>query len=220
MSKPTFSDRINELFAQENWREAQRLLTARRKQEPRSHWVLTQLAVTHYEQQEYAAALELLRESYKIVPDCPLTLWNFAGAQEALGNASEALPIYTWLLRSTKTSEDDSCWESPEWTDALKADCVYRIGGCFETLGKPDKARHCYEQYIQLLGSGIEGIYSFDDVRAQLGSLSSKRNKGASKQQQAAFKSVLSSFDAKSKSTKLPAIKLAENVTDTLATTR
>lgn len=219
MSKPTFSDKINELFAQENWQEAQLLLMARRKREPRNHWVLTQLAVTYYEQTEYLAALELLLESYKIVPDCPLTLWNYAGAQEALGKASEALSIYTWLLRSTKTAEDDSCWESPEWTATLKADCVYRIGGCFERLKKTEKARNCYEQYIQLLGIGIQGLYSFDDARARLASLT-KENKGVAKQQHAAFKAVLSSFDAKRTSKETPAIDLAGIVADSFASTR
>ncbi len=90
----SFSAKINSLFAEENWEEAQRLLIARRKREPTSHWVLTQLAATFYEQQKYGESFGLLLKSHKLVKDCPLTLWHLAGACDALGRADDALPIY------------------------------------------------------------------------------------------------------------------------------
>jgi hypothetical protein len=76
--------------------------------------------------------------------------------------------VYTWLLLNKKSPDDDPCWESKEWADALKADCVYRVGVCFQHMGKKRKAEHCYRQYLDLLSIGIEGLYSIDDVKRQM----------------------------------------------------
>src|SRR5262245_53861348 len=115
MARATFSDRINTLFEQEAWEEARRLLENKQAQDPESHWVLTQLGVTYYEERQYEEAKRLFEKSLKIVADCPLTLWNLAGALDALGKHSAAKRIYTWLLACKKSPEEDPCWESEEW---------------------------------------------------------------------------------------------------------
>jgi hypothetical protein len=98
------------------------------------------------------------------VDDCPLTLWNLAGTLDALGKHTDAIKIYTWLLETDRSVAEDPCWESKEWTDALKTDCVYRLGICFQHVNKMKKAEHCYRQYLNLLLSGVEGSYSVEDV--------------------------------------------------------
>ena len=120
--------------------------------------------MTFYEQRRYEEALELFLASCDIVPDCPLTLWNVAGALDALGKSAQAVGVYTWLLQSKKSPEEDPCWESKEWTDSLKADSMYRLGVCFQHLGKKRKAEQCYRQYLDLLLAGIGGFYSAEDV--------------------------------------------------------
>jgi tetratricopeptide (TPR) repeat protein len=101
--------------------------------------------------------LPFFQAALAIVPDCPLALWNLAGTLDALGKPAEAIPLYTWLLESDKSPEEDPCWESREWTESLKADCVYRLGVCFEHLGQVEKAEECYRQYLNLLLSRIRG---------------------------------------------------------------
>ena len=87
------------------------------------------------------------------------------------------MAIYTRLLKANTSPDKDPCWESKEWADALKADCMYRLGLCFEHLGTREVAEHCYLQYMNLLATGIEGAYSVDDVLARIRRLSS--NAGA-----------------------------------------
>ena len=103
MSREELSKRINSLFRRNAWEAARKLLEAERKKKPEDHWVLTQLGVTFYEEKRYRDALELFKKSLAIVNDCPLTLWNLAGALDALGNHSQAKEIYIWLLQA-KTS--------------------------------------------------------------------------------------------------------------------
>jgi tetratricopeptide (TPR) repeat protein len=164
MARFDWGGRVNELFRRSKWDEARALLEKQREQEPANHWLLTQLGVTFYEQKRYKEALKLFRASRRILDDCPLTLWNLAGTLDALGEYEDAVRIYVWLLGSKRTPQEDPCWESPEWANSLKTDCVYRLGVCFQNLGKEQWAEHCYRQYLVLLTLGIDGTYSAADV--------------------------------------------------------
>ena len=103
--------------------------------------MLTQLGVTFYEQHKYEDALSSFshREtSWTIAPSrfgTTLAHWT------RLENTLEAIEIFTWLLQSNKSPDDDPCWESKEWTDGLKTDCVYRLGVCFKHLGQEAGSR-------------------------------------------------------------------------------
>jgi len=164
MPKSNFSDNIEHLFGLGEWEKARKLLEEARRKDPQSHWLLTQLGVTCYEQKKYQKALQLFLASRKVVADCPLTLWNLAGTLDALGKHTKAIKIYTWLLASKTSPHQDPCWESKEWADALKTDCVFRMGDCLRHLGKTQKAEHWYRQYLNLLLIGADGSYSIEDV--------------------------------------------------------
>jgi tetratricopeptide (TPR) repeat protein len=171
MARIKADDQIDRLIQSEQWDEARALIERERAKEPDSHWLITQLGVTFYEQREYEEALELFKQSRQIKDDCPLTLWNFAGTLDALGRSAEAVKILTWLLESHETPDTDPCWESADWAAALKADCVYRLGLCLEHLGRRRKAEACYRQYIDLLLAGAGGMYPVEDALARVRSL-------------------------------------------------
>ena len=177
MAEKGLSSKINDLFRREKWDEARTILERERERNPQSHWVLTQLGVTFYEQYRYEDALGLFLASLNIKDDCPLTLWNLAGALDALGRTGEAIQIYSWLLQSNRTSDDDPCWESTERTDALKSDCVFRIGVCLRHLGKKQEAERWLREYVNILLGGISGIYSLEDVGEELQKLHAPRKK-------------------------------------------
>lgn len=192
MARNKLNEQINNLLDQEQWPQARKLLEEELKKSPEDHWVLTQLGVTYYEQRRYQKALQFFLASREIVPDCPLTLWNLAGALDALGKSTSAVKIYTGLLKSKKSAKDDSCWESKAWTDALKADCMYRLGVCFQHLGRKQKAEQCYRQYLNLLLAGIDGSYSLDDVSQRIRAVhGAARNGGASGELQKAVAATL-----------------------------
>src|SRR4051812_15417685 len=109
MAGERFSSAIDDLFRKGEWAKARRRLERERVKDPDNHWLLTQLGVTYYEQGQYADALPLFLASLKIVPDCPLTLWNLAGTLDALGKPADAVRIYTWLLDADVSPADDPC---------------------------------------------------------------------------------------------------------------
>lgn len=159
---------IESLLQKSKWAAARKQIDVELAVDPNNHWLMTQKGVTLYEQHHYREALELFQESLKIVPDCPLTLWNLAGTLDALGKPASAIPIFTWLLDSKKSPEDDDCWESQEWTDSLKTDCVFRIAVCLQHLDRLPEAETCYRQYINLLLNGSPGSYPIEDAVRQI----------------------------------------------------
>jgi len=156
------------LLERGNWAEARTRIECELARQPDDHWLLTQLGVTLYEGQHYRDALAPLLKSLEIVPDCPLTLWNVAGTLDALGESKEALSIYTWLLKSEQTADADECWESQEWADALKTDCMYRMGSCLKKLGHMKSAEHVFRQHISLLLIGGKSLYEVEDSAKQI----------------------------------------------------
>jgi len=95
-------------------------------------------------------------------------------------------------LGSKQTSANDPCWESKEWTDALKADCVYRLGVCFQKISKIEAAEDCFRRYINLLLSGIDGLYSMDDAMQQIRKLhDASRSNGAERELKKAVQETL-----------------------------
>ncbi len=164
MAQKLLNESIDDLIGREAWSEARDRIEIELADEPDNHWLLTQLAVTLYEEGLYREALRPLSRSLQIVPDCPLTLWNLAGTLDALGESVDAIRIYLWILNNSKGPEDDPCWESLVWTESLQVDCVYRLGESFGRLGDARAAEVCYRRYIDLGLAGLRGSYSLDDA--------------------------------------------------------
>ncbi len=176
MATNKIGKQIDDLINAERWEEARKLIQEALKKEPDSHWLLTQLGETYYEERQYKQALQMLLQSQEILPDCPLTLWHLAGTLDALGRHATAIRLYGWLLRSKRTPKDDPCWESTAWTDLLKTDCVYRIGLCFRHLKQNEPAEKLLRAYCNILLAGGDGSYPIEEARKQLQELrTSKR---------------------------------------------
>jgi tetratricopeptide (TPR) repeat protein len=199
MADDTIGASLAALFQSGQWADARKLLESELVKEPDNHWLLTQLGVTYYEQQQYEEALKNFQAASRITPDCPLVLWNTAGALDALGKHAKAIQVFTRLLKCDVEPEADACWESPEWSAALKADCVYRLGSCFRDIGKKEPAEECFRQYLDLLLSGIDGSYSFQDVSREIRGLSTANGDGSASHFRKAIRAALRTTETKAK---------------------
>jgi tetratricopeptide (TPR) repeat protein len=209
----TNSRNLETLLREGSWDAARKIIERELAKDPESHWLLTQLGVTYYEQGQYRESLQPLLSSLEIVPDCPLTLWNIAGALDMLGKPKVAIPIYTWLLRSRKSHADDPCWESEEWAEALQTDCVYRVGVCFQRMAQWQSAEHCFREYMNLLLAGRNGSYSVEDVATHIRELHRKGGRKLDKEARDAISSTLRDSGVQSLQAgrrKLPKLSLAD----------
>jgi tetratricopeptide (TPR) repeat protein len=163
------SDRIEALIEADDWKGARNAITVSLRREPESHWLLSRLALTYYEEFEYEKALELDERALALAPDCPLTLWGYAGSLEMLGREREALKIYQGLIdRGARTIAHGECGEGLARARGLVADSYYRMATCYESLGQKKKAMDAFETHLDLRGPGCQSIYPLGELRMEL----------------------------------------------------
>jgi tetratricopeptide (TPR) repeat protein len=164
------SSLIEKAIAREDWKRARHLIKANLRREPRSHWLITRLALTYYEQHDYRRALSLDRKAYKIMPTCPLVLWDLAGTLSMLDKQQEASFIFRKLIRrGVKTIAHGDCGEGVAWARGLVADSWYRLALCAKKLGRPkNQIVRYYTEHLSMRGPGCRSIYPLADVRREL----------------------------------------------------
>jgi tetratricopeptide (TPR) repeat protein len=165
---------IEAAIADEDWPGARAHILADLKKTPQDHWLLARLSTTHYEERQYAKALEIIEQALRLQPSCPLALWDYAGTLSAVGRPREALKVYNRLIKKGPRAIGDMkpCGEGTEWALSLLTDCIYRSGVCWEQLGKTDRALRWYHAFIQLRTEWTGGIHTAEDARRRIERLS------------------------------------------------
>lgn len=140
---------IEEAIALEDWPGARRIIRRALKRSPADHWLLARLALTHYEEREYARALKYAMRAADAAPYCPLVLWEVAGALEMLEQDSAALRVYGQL---TRKSLDDlahgPCGEGLPSARGIMSDVYYRIGCIHEQHSRRKRAIAAFEKAL------------------------------------------------------------------------
>ncbi len=177
MARNRIGTRIETLIGREDWRAARSAIEKFLEKEPDDHWLWSRLSAVKYEQRDYQGALQAAEKALEIVPDCPLALWSYAGAQEMLGETAKAKELYLQLLKrgleQLRNPDEDAneCWEGPDWTSGLMADCVFRIAGCLAKMNNGDRAVEMYQNFLNLQDLTVPSIYSREDALQRLNKL-------------------------------------------------
>ena len=163
---------IEKAIRADNWPRARALIRSALKYEPNSHWLVTRLGLTYYEQRQYKRALRFSEKALALAPQCPLVLWDYAGCLDMLDRLEEAIAIYRRLVRrGVGRLACGDCGEGKAWAKGLIADCHYRLAHCYRDVGNMTKAVASYRCYLALRSSGYRSIYSVVKVRKELTSL-------------------------------------------------
>ena len=167
--RKTIGAKINSLLDRESWAGARRLIEREiAKISPTDfsrHWLLTRLSTTYYEEHEYDKALIVAKQAESIAPNCPLVLWDLAGAYSMLNDNANAITIYSRLIeRGIDHIARDQCGEGRKWARSLIADCWCRLGTCFRDLGNTHKAIECWSKHLDMVAKGTDSIYGYPEV--------------------------------------------------------
>ena len=163
------SKEIEKLIDAEDWKGARQLIRNALRKEPDSHWLLTRLGLTYYEERHYKKALFYETQAAELAPNCPLVLWDYAGTMDMLGRNKEAIEIYRKLVKQgVDKIAYGECGEGMAWARGVVVDCLYRIAKCYEEEGQPKKALSYYEQHLKRRGSGCRSIYPINEVKRQM----------------------------------------------------
>lgn len=163
---------IESLIAADDWRGARRLIHAALRRDPESHWLISRLALTYYEEFNYGRALDYDRRAYAIAPHCPLVLWGLAGSLDMLERYDEAISIYRRIVRRGKQRlAYGECGEGLARARGLYADALYRMSMCYSAKGNRRLALVHLERHLDERGPGCHSIYPLDDIRLEAGHL-------------------------------------------------
>ena len=156
----------------ESWKKARRLIRGALRREPGSHWLITRLGLTYYEEHAYRTSLSYSRRALKLAPKCPLALWDHAGSLQMLGRHRMALRIYRQILsRGVEEIAYGHCGEGRPWARGLVADCLYRQAHSYKELKEPKAAINSYRMHLRMRGPGCKSIYAVRTVRKELSEL-------------------------------------------------
>jgi tetratricopeptide (TPR) repeat protein len=167
------SEAVEALLAAEEWTRARRAIEIELRLSPDSHWLLSRLALTYYEQRDYKRALEIERAALRLAPRCPLSLWGLAGSHDMLGQSGDAAALYLRLIRrGEERLAYGTCGEGLRWARGLVADCWYRLGAIREKQGDVMGARAALRRHLSRRRGGAS-IYGAHEARFRLKALAS-----------------------------------------------
>jgi len=164
---------IERLIAAEDWIGARRKIQQASRGSAPSHWLLSRLALTYYEQYRYKVALKFERRALALAPHCPMVLWGLAGTFDMLERTAEAESIYRRIIRrGPERLATGRCGEGWRWARGLIADCWYRLAQIRERRGDRANARRAWRKYLSLRRAGAS-IYAARDARTRMRKLES-----------------------------------------------
>jgi predicted Zn-dependent protease len=167
MSTPAIR-RIDRALDKEDWETARRLLLHELESDPDDHWLTTRLATTFYEQRDYQTALAWSEKAMRLAPDCPLVLWDYAGALDMTGQEEAAIAIWRRLIeRGAERIAADECGEGLRWAESLVNDSRYRAALSSYDIGKNDDALRLLREHLAHRRPGLPSLYSLREVRAR-----------------------------------------------------
>lgn len=176
--KTATGDTIEVLLEKEDWEKARQAILKELETNPDSHYLVSRLSLTYYEQRQYETALHYSREAMELAPRCPLVLWNHAGALEQTGHEREAIRIWKRLLRrGVERIAHGPCGEGIRQAESLLNDCRYRIGKTYCFLGRPALAWRYMHAHLAHRRRGLPSIYSRADVLRNLKRIAKSRDK-------------------------------------------
>jgi tetratricopeptide (TPR) repeat protein len=159
---------IESLIREGRWSEARKAITTELRIDPTSHWLITRLGLTYYEQRKYSRALTFAARALELAPRCPLALWDFAGALQMLDRDTEAIAIYQRLIRRGPLRiAKDPCGEGLARSRGLVADCHLRLSDSLRSIGEESGAERHFVKHLDMRGPGCQSIYPLKDITAR-----------------------------------------------------
>jgi tetratricopeptide (TPR) repeat protein len=173
------SEEIWDLIKKDKYEDARLLLNIMNEEEPESHWVLSRIALTYYEEKNYEKALEFEYQALELAPDCPLVLWGYAGVLDMLEYDDEAIQVYRKLIhRGVTRIANGICGEGLRKARSLVNDCRYRLAQLYAGKGQFQQARKYIREYISNRNPNCTSIYNLKEAKKRQALIYQAENPG------------------------------------------
>lgn len=164
-----FQTELNELISKGDWASAIRLVKRKLKLEPYSHWLYTRLSSLYYEKREYEIALKYAILAHEIKPNCPLVLWDYAGALYMVGAYKEAITRWKKIIsQGVDNIANGECGEGLQWARSIINDSHYKIANALINLNKYHKAKQHLVIYFDGRKKKSKSIFSLKQAQEKM----------------------------------------------------
>jgi len=137
-------------------------------------WFLGRLASLYLESRDYTRAINAINMALEIEPEDSIYLWRYAQILERTKKYSKALAVLKKILNKSDKKVSQTYTSNSLWyAKALKNDCRYHVGLCYEQLGRTDLAVKWIKSHLDNRQKGLRSNYSKKDVLSRLRKLTS-----------------------------------------------
>lgn len=165
MEKETVEELLDKFYVEyhnENFNEAIILLNNILLKEGKgSFWIYSRLSSCYYELMDYDKALFYAKKAYRLNPNSPLVLWDYAGALTMLKKEKKAIEL---LKRIQNMSDDLTIYgftdSDIKWMQSLKNDANFLIGKAYYTICEDILAEEFLSNYLSNKKRGMKSIYT------------------------------------------------------------
>lgn len=165
MNDEILLSKFYKLYHEDKYEKARKILFKLLKNEPESHWILSRISSTYYEDRNYQKALVFAERALEIAPDCPMVLWDYAGVLDMLDDTKKAISIWKYLLNcSIEQIAFDECGEGIRDAKSLHNNCRFRIGNSYKYLNQKKLANKYLKLHLQNRQRGLPSIYTKKEV--------------------------------------------------------
>lgn len=156
MSPKRTNQHLERLLREGDWPRARHALKAQLVKQPESHWLLTMVGLTYYEQSQFRRALRYARKAAAIEPRCSLVRDKLALTLWMLNQDAEAIGLWKGLIRDgPRRLSRGRCRESLAWNRTLVNDCRLMLAKAYFESGDVTRTRRYLGTYLRVRRSGV-----------------------------------------------------------------
>lgn len=135
------------------------------REEEEDFWIYSRLSSCYYELRDYENALSYAKKAYKINPNSPLVLWDYAGVLIMLKEEKKAIG----LLKCIQNMSDNLTkhgFKDPDikWMRSLKNDANFLIGKAYYLICEDVLSVAFLSNYLSNMENNIKSIYTKEDA--------------------------------------------------------
>lgn len=134
-----------------------------------SFWIYSRLSSCYYEIMKYDIALRYAKKAYRLNPNSPLVLWDYAGPLIMLKKEQKAIQL---LKRIQNMSDDLTLYGFTDsditWMQSIKNDSNFLIGKAYYTICEDVQAKYYISKYLYNVDCGLKSIYTKEKAKLLL----------------------------------------------------
>ena len=160
IDKNALLNKYYSLFNNREWEKAEKILLKLLENEPDNFWLLTSISSLKYEMKKYEESREYSVLAYKLNPNSPLVLWDYAGVLFMLDEEEIAIEHLTKIIDmgEIKVAFEETT-EGLKWAKSIINDSYFKIGQAHFYLNNLDKAKTFILIHLNNRKRGLKSLF-------------------------------------------------------------